>query len=470
VTAGSGRPRGLIALLAAAASLLAATAAHAAPSTLTTGFMDNAVTSGVDRDAWLGRMAAVGASRVRIPVSWAAVAPTAPAAGDAGSPSWAGYDFTGVDAQVRSAQANGLAALVGVNAAPAWAEGAGRPATVRPGAWKPNAAAFRSFMQALARRYSGTFPDPLTPGRALPRVTAFQLWNEPNLDTYLAPQYENGKPAAPALFRALLNAGYAGVKAAQPTATVVTAGLAPFGDYGTVATRRRTPPVQFLRSTLCLNAQLRRECGDRTRFDVLAHHPYAIGAPSRKALNVDDVTIPDLGKLTKVTDAARKARTITTVPRLWVTEVSYDSSLPDPDGVPTATLNRWIPELLWRLSSEGVEAVFWYLVRDQDPTPSYGATYQSGMYLADGRLKRSAQAYRFPLLVTGRARNSLRVWLRSPRAGTLKVQVRRAGKWHTAKTMRAAASGIRTVSVPRSRTTSIRAVVGTEASPAWSTP
>jgi hypothetical protein len=465
----TGRRGGRIAFLVAALVLAFAPATNAASSTFVTGFMDNAVTSGADRDSWLARMAAVGASRVRIPISWAAVAPTAPPVDEATSAAWVGYDFAAVDAQVRSAQGAGLRALIGVNAAPAWAEAPGRPASVRQGGWKPNASAFGAFMRALAARYSGTFPDPLAPGRALPRVAAFQLWNEPNLDSYLGPQYENGKPAAPALFRALLNAGYAGVKAAQPRATVVTAGLAPFGDYGAVATRRRTPPVAFLRSTLCLTAQLKRGCSDRTRFDVLAHHPYATGAPSRKALNVDDATISDLGKLTKVTDAARKARTIARTPRLWVTEVSYDSSPPDPDGVPTSTLNRWIPELLWRLSDQGVDAVFWYLVRDQEPTPSFAATYQSGMYLADGRLKSSAQAYRFPVLVIRRTAATLKVWMRSPRAGTAKVQVRRGGSWRTVKSVRVAASGTRTVAVPRSRTTSVRAVVGTEASPAWST-
>jgi hypothetical protein len=301
----------------------------------------------------------------------------------------------------------------------------------------------------------------------LPRVDTFQLWNEPNLDTYLAPQWEKGKPYAPGRFRELVNAGYGGVKTVQPGATVVAAGLAPFGDYGTTS-GKRIPPAAFLRSMLCLNAKLRRTCDAKTRFDVLAHHPYAVRKPSSGALNVDDVTIPDLGKLTTVTKAARKAGTLAGAPRLWVTEVSYDSSPPDPNGVPTATLNRWIPELLWRLWDQGAETAIWYLVQDAKPVPSFDATYQSGMFLNDGTRKPSAQAFRFPLTVTGKTPKRLKVWLRSPVAGRAKVQVRQGGKWRTVAATGVRVSGVRSLTVPRSRTTAVRAVVGTEASNTWS--
>jgi hypothetical protein len=365
---------------------------------------------------------------------------------------------------VRAAVAAGLEPYINVSRAPAWAEAAGRASDVGPGSWKPDPAAFGRFMTAVAKRYSGSFVDPAM--GPLPRVDTFQLWNEPNLDTYLAPQWEKGKPYAPGRFRELVNAGYGAVRAAQPGATVVAAGLAPFGDYGTTS-GKRIPPAAFLRSMLCLNAKLKRTCDAKTRFDVLAHHPYAVRKPSSGALNADDVTIPDLGKLTTVTKAARKAGTLEGAPRLWVTEVSYDSSPPDPDGVPTATLNRWIPELLWRLWDQGAETVIWYQVRDESSASGFGATYQSGMFLNDGTRKPSAQAFRFPLLVTGKTSKRLKVWLRSPVAGRARVQVRRGGRWRTVQTTTVRASGVRSVSVTRSRVTAVRAVVGAEASPSW---
>jgi hypothetical protein len=269
-------------------------------------------------------------------------------------------------------------------------------------------------------------------------------------------------------FRELVNAGYDAVKSVQPSATVVTAGLAPFGDYGTKS-GTRTPPAAFLRTMLCLDAKLHRTCDVQTTFDALSHHPYAIRKPSSPALNADDVTVPDLGKLTRVLSAARKAGTLgPRTPGLWVTEVSYDSDKPDPDGVPTATLERWIPELLWRLWHEGVSTVLWFQVRDQAPNPSFDASYQSGMYLNDGTRKPTAQAFRFPLMVTGRTAKRLSVWLRSPVAGKARVQVRRGGRWRTAASVGVRVSGVRTLTVPRARTTAVRALVGAEASPAWS--
>jgi hypothetical protein len=371
------------------------------------------------------------------------------------------------DAQVRNAVAHGLQPLIMVNGAPTWAQGSDKPAGKTTVAWKPDATAFGRFAGALARRYSGSVPDPVAPGRTLPRVSQFQIWNEPNLDLYLAPQWDRGKAFAPGRFRRLVDAGYTAIKSVQPSATVVTAGLAPFGDYGT-STGTRTPPAAFLRSMLCLDGKLKRTCTARTRFDALAHHPYALRKPSGQAVNVDDVTVPDLGKLTRVLRAARKAGTLgPKAPGLWVTEVSYDSDAPDPDGVPSATLSRWIPELLWRLWREGAGTVLWFQVRDQRPTPSFDTTYQSGMYFNDGTRKSFAQAFRFPLAVTGKTSKRIDVWLRSPVAGTARVQVRRGGRWRTVRSPRVGVSGVRTLTVPRSRVTAVRAMVGAEASLAW---
>jgi hypothetical protein len=449
------------------AGTLGAASAQSAPTTLRTGFVDPAAISGSDAATWLARERAEGATRIRIALSWAAVAPDRPPAEAAESPTWSGYRLAGIDAQLRAAASQGMSPLLGVNGAPGWAQGAGRPDGVGSGAWKPDVAAFGAFLRALARRYSGTTPDPLVAGAMLPKVEAFQLWNEPNLDTYLAPQWENGKPWAPGRFRELVNAGYDAVKSVQPRATVVTAGLAPFGDYGTTD-GKRIPPAAFLRSMLCLNAALKRVCDGTTRFDVLAHHPYAVRKPSSGALNPDDVTIPDLSRLTRVTKAAHRAGTLKTNPGLWVTEVSYDSSAPDPDGVPTRTLARWIPEMLWRLWGQGAETVIWYLVRDQAPTPSFAATYQSGMYLNDGRRKPTAQAFRFPLIVTSRTAKRLKVWFRSPVAGKAQLQVRRGNRWRTVGRAGVPASGVRSLTVPRTKVTAVRAVVGSETSPAWS--
>src|SRR5204863_108897 len=87
------------------------------------------------------------------------------------------------------------------------------------------------------------FPDPQRPGVSLPRVRYWQAWNEPNLTNFLTPQWSRRHghlvAASPGIYRHLLNAFYAGVKAARRSDVVVTAGTAPFGDH------RRGAPLRI---------------------------------------------------------------------------------------------------------------------------------------------------------------------------------------------------------------------------------
>jgi hypothetical protein len=229
------------------------------------------------------------------------------------------------------------------------------------------------------------------------------------------------------------------VKGAQPKALVVTAGTAPFGDFGH---GKRMMPVIFWRSLL----------SKRARFDALSHHPYSVGGPTRHALNSADVSIPDLGKLKRLLTRAHKKA------RLWVTEVSYDSSPPDPQGVPAATHARWVAqtlEILWR---EGVDTVTWFQIGDQAPQPSYAATSQSGVFLRDGTPKRAATAFRFPLVASKTS-----VWTRVPAGGTLVIQ--RNGR--TVRSLHVAAHQVVVLKLRSKRGDRVLAVVGAERSLEW---
>ena len=101
----------------------------------------------------------------------------------------------------------------------------------------------------------------------------------------------------------------------------------------------------------------------------MAMDPYEVGSPTTKAVNADDVSGPDLSKLTKpLNKAARVGRALPGGHKqLWVTEFSYDSNPPNPQGVPIQKQARWLEEcyLFWK---QGASAVFWYLVRDQGST------------------------------------------------------------------------------------------------------
>jgi hypothetical protein len=246
----------------------------------------------------------------------------------------------------------------------------------------PNVKALGDFMTAAGRRYAG-------------QVRAWQIWNEPNLSQHLAPQWRNGKLFAPVRYRQLLNASYDALKAVDPANVIVTAGTGPYGDPRPGG--NRIMPVRFWRAVLCLDgARLKpRTCPEPASFDALAHHPYGVRGPRSHARNDDDVAVPDLARLRRVERAAVRARTVRPATRkqLWVTEVSWDSSPPDPDGVPAEQHAQWLSDAMSVLERQGVNVVTWFRLRDQPPVPNFGSTNQSGLYLLTGEPKPALQAF-----------------------------------------------------------------------------
>src|SRR5205823_4566729 len=127
-------------------------------------------------------------------------------------------------------------------------------------------------------------------------------------------------------------------------------------------------------------------CPSPAHYDALSHHPYTVGGPDSPALNTDDVSVADLGKLTRV--ERRALATGRLLPRgrkgLWITEFSWDSRPPDPRGVPEVKRARWIAAALERFWRQGADRVLWYQIVDA-PGPDYASTFQGGMYLVNGR-------------------------------------------------------------------------------------
>jgi hypothetical protein len=466
------RRRRLVLPLAAALLLVAAPAGADASNGLALGFLDSVFAAEApERSPWLARAAASGSDILRVEIGWVAPsATTRPAGFDGRNPADPRYDFRRADAAILDATSRGLRVLASFTGAPLWAEGPDRPADAPPGSWKPDPAALDEYGAALAARYSGTFPDPARPGQALPRVDAFQPWNEPNLDKYLSPQWSGKHTFAPAHYRRMLSAFYRGAKSVRPDVLVVSAGTAPFGDPGTKG--KRIMPARFVREMLCLRASRNRlqstNCPEPARFDVLAHHPYSVGSPRRRALNADDVSIPDMGKLTRLLRAAERAGTL--LPRkrhrLWVTEVSYDSSPPDPDGVPIERHARYLEEAFYLLWRQGVDTITWFQIRDQPPHPSYAASNQSGIYFVDGRPKLAQRAFRFPFVAERAGGGSLRVWGRAPVAGSVRIERRTATGWRLMRIVRARRHGTFLVRITGRRPT-LRARIGSQTSLSW---
>jgi hypothetical protein len=112
-----------------------------------------------------------------------------------------------------------------------------------------NVELFGRFCGAIASHFQG-------------RVAAYQVWNEPNLAREWAERRPN-----PAEYVALLKTCYVAIKAADPAAVVISAGLAPTGTDDEQA----MPDDKFLRGMY--------EAGALPYFDLLGLHAPGYKAP-----------------------------------------------------------------------------------------------------------------------------------------------------------------------------------------------
>jgi hypothetical protein len=377
-----------------------------------------------------------------IAVSWRDKAPsTRPPGATASNPAYPGYDWDSTDAAVRDAAARGLKVLMTVTSAPAWAEGPGRPspAEAPDGTWRPNPSDLGDFATAIASRYDGHFMN-------LPAVRYWQLWAEPNLGVNLSPQFEGNTPVGFQVYRPMLSAFYANLKAVSSQNVVVTGGSAPYGGLTPARglTYQRMQPLTFWRGLLCLQESRKGKKGKKRRrattltrvpgctppgFDVAAHHPINVGAPTRPALNPDDATTPDIGKLRRVIRAGVGDKPI------WATEIWWNSNPPS-RGVSLKTQARYLSQSFYLLWKQGVQAVFWFELRDlqqngRDPIPTCGLLFR------DGRPKPAFQAFRFPFAAERLSKSRVRVWGIAPGSGAVAIGTGKGKHFHRIRTLKA---------------------------------
>jgi len=424
------------------------------------------------------RIRAAGAGVARIALYWSSVAPTgsAPPTGfQPRDPADPNYRWQGIDAEVQTAAAAGLQPMVQILGAPEWARGSSPK--YRAGTYKPSPSALANFAAAAAKRYSGSY-------ESLPRVRYWQIWNEPNLDTYLSPQMEKGKPFASKWYRSMLNASADAIHSVHADNIVIAGETSPFGTVN--ASKGATSPLYFMERVLCIaekktkkktkNAKTRvvtisykSACKTKTKFDVWSHHPYTQSGPTGRSMRPGNVSLGDMGNMRAVLNTAIRAGHIKskTKVRLWATEFSWDSKPPDPKGVPAALEARWVSEALYRLWSNGVSLVVWLELRDQPFPDSF---YQSGLYyanpagIASDSPKPALRSFRFPFVALPqlvKGKKTAVVWGRTPTSKKVTVLIERktAGKWKRAKVVKANRYGIfklRITALPK-KTTYMRA-------------
>jgi len=326
-------------------------------------------------------------------------------------------------------------------------------------------------MTAVGKRYSGSF-------ESLPRVQYWAIWNEPNLNTFLAPQTSNKKAFAPGWYRSMLNAAADAVHAVNSSNVVIGGETAPFG-VGAVS-RTATKPIDFMEKVLCISEKrvvnkrtkqvtytYKSACKTKTKFDIWSHHPYTQGGPTTKAKLHGNVSLGDMGEMRTVLNAAIKAKHVVSGKkvRLWVTEFSWDSKPPDRKGVPVALETRWVAQMLYQTWSSGVSLVSWFILRDQ---PLASSDWQSGLYYARSsiskdRAKPVLRAFRFPFVAlpqTVNGKTTVLLWGRTPasKSGSVVIERKSGSTWKKVKTLSANRYGIFQTRISRpAKTSSLRA-------------
>ena len=183
----------------------------------------------------------------------------------------------------------------------------------------PRPTGLEDFATALADRYSGRHSG-------YPAVRLFSAWNEPNLEQFLAPQFDSaGRSVGPALYAPLARAVYEGIKRGNSQALVAIGETSPRGhDVPTDGVVQDShSPARF--------ARLLSEVRPAMRFDAWAQHPYpprpqlAPGRPVRWPR----VGIGNLERFGAALDEwfGRDATPI------WITEYAHETLPPEPLGI-----------------------------------------------------------------------------------------------------------------------------------------
>jgi hypothetical protein len=388
----------------------------------------------------------IGANTVRVIVEWAQIAPRPlssqkPKGFNATDPNaYPSGNWAGLDNLVRDAAAARVNVDLTVSGgAPLWAEGRGVPAQGKNVnfAWKPNAAAYGQFVQAIGQRYDGAF-TPKAGGGKLPAVKFWAIYNEPNFGEDLGPQAIDGSRIsyAPRMFRGLLNAGWKALQQHHKHQTIIWGEFAARGNtfhrpwraapQGLPGNYGQTKPLLFLKTLYCVGANYRPLIGGSAaaagcpttsagirRFRAsnpalfnasgVSDHPYADhGSPLRDGLDDPNfAAFPALPKFGRELD--RLTRTYGGHVHFAIYNTEYGYITHPPSHPPYVSPNTAAYYLNWAeyisYKNPRIKSYMQYLLKDPPANAGPYAGFASGLETASGRPKAAFYAYRMPLFL-----------------------------------------------------------------------
>ena len=308
--------------------------------------------------ARLDLLAATGTRVTRIDILWSDVAPTRPR--DATDPADPAYRWGRYAAIVKGLAARGIVPIISFYKAPRWAARLPRDDSA------PRTAEGAQFAGAIARRYSGSFPDP--EGGTLPLVRRIEVWNEPNIAQFWYPQCrrQGGRYVLDSAraYAALLTASYREIRRASPQAIVVGGVSGPVGDSVCQAADSSVGTLDFAEVLV----------RERAPLDAWSQHLYPIGSPLQAYFVPSWSTMP---RLTRLVDKLRRGAPI------YVTETGYHTSYNRYHRyfVSEAQQAAWVDETFQAASRyPRVEVAVWFNLQDNP-------FWTGGLLHADGSRK-----------------------------------------------------------------------------------
>ena len=403
----------------------------------------------------------LGVGMVRVNVTWNQIAPSAlsthrPKGFNASNPgAYAAGGWAPYDAVVRAAAADHITLDFTLNGpAPLWATGSGAPRGTTGyfrEDWEPSAKEFGLFVKAVGTRYSGSYKPAGSP-TALPRVSFWSIWNEPNYGYDIGPQgigRNQSIPNSPHIYRNLVDAAWGSLNATGHTTKrdrILFGEVTPHGvnNWGVFSNMK---PLIFLRSLYCVDSNFHQLRGStasaqgcpttaagsrafRKQNPALfsasgfADHPYEeASAPNRPThlcgnkLCVGSPSDPDFADLPQVPKLERTLDRLNAIYGshshfpVWSTEYGFRTRPPDPrEGVSQADqalFMNWAEYLSYKQSR--LFSYSQYALIDQPPP----ASFDTGLLNPNGSPKPGYAAYRMPLFMPSsstRKGRKLEVW------------------------------------------------------------